>query len=359
MRKKTSEKGVYKEQNGTYTIDTSFRGRRISKRGFLKLSDAKKFKSDAVSSLDFSKNTRQKAKFEDLIKIFSEKHLPRIRESTHERYMLDIERRIVPFFQFMYLEDINPAMIERFQTYLVKEGRLSNKSINNCLGTLHTMFKKAEFWGFVEKSPMRIERLPVNQGSVKNWWDNRQHIDRFVDGLLNAKYEPYRAAFLLALECGLRLGEIVALSPEDINLDLRHVNVTKSWNDKLHKMGPTKSGKSRLIKFSHESHLNSWLSTAMERAENKQILFQTRTGRRVIGRKISSEVFKKWKTNLDLPEITFHGLRHTFASWYMIRGGRIWDLYKIMGHSDFKTTVKLYAHLSPDAASVPSWGSEQ
>jgi site-specific recombinase XerC len=45
--------------------------------------------------------------------------------------------------------------------------------------------------------------------------------------------------------------------------------------------------------------------------------------------------------------IRFHDLRHTFASHYMMSGGNLYDLQKILGHADIKTTER-YAHLSLD-----------
>jgi hypothetical protein len=47
-----------------------------------------------------------------------------------------------------------------------------------------------------------------------------------------------------------------------------------------------------------------------------------------------------------VPYIGIHGLRHTFASHYMMRGGSIYDLKSLLGHASIETTMR-YAHLSP------------
>jgi integrase len=47
-----------------------------------------------------------------------------------------------------------------------------------------------------------------------------------------------------------------------------------------------------------------------------------------------------------LDDFRFHDCRHDFASWFMMRGGRLTALQKILGHQDIKLTLR-YAHLSP------------
>ena len=46
-------------------------------------------------------------------------------------------------------------------------------------------------------------------------------------------------------------------------------------------------------------------------------------------------------------KIRFHDLRHSFASNYMMNGGNVFDLQKLMGHADIKMTMR-YAHFTPD-----------
>lgn len=68
---------------------------------------------------------------------------------------------------------------------------------------------------------------------------------------------------------------------------------------------------------------------------------------------IDPDNFKRDHFEKDLQEagirlIRFHDLRHTFASHFMMRGGNLYDLQKLMGHSNIRTTER-YAHLSPQS----------
>lgn len=63
----------------------------------------------------------------------------------------------------------------------------------------------------------------------------------------------------------------------------------------------------------------------------------------------TSSRFRFYRRMADLPEgLSFHSLRHTFASWFVMRGGDLYRLKEIMGHADMKTTLR-YARLRPDA----------
>ena len=61
-----------------------------------------------------------------------------------------------------------------------------------------------------------------------------------------------------------------------------------------------------------------------------------------------TKTFKKYviKSKLN-PKLKFHSLRHTFASWLVQRGVSIYEVSKLLGHSDIKVT-EIYAHLKPE-----------
>ncbi len=62
-----------------------------------------------------------------------------------------------------------------------------------------------------------------------------------------------------------------------------------------------------------------------------------------------SRRFRYYRRRARLPEkINFHSLQHTFASWWVLRGGDLYRLKEVMGHADIQTTM-IYAHLRPDA----------
>jgi integrase/recombinase XerD len=59
------------------------------------------------------------------------------------------------------------------------------------------------------------------------------------------------------------------------------------------------------------------------------------------------KAFESALERAQIEDFRFHDLRHTFASWFMMRGGSIYALQQILGHKDIKQTMR-YAHLAPD-----------
>jgi len=146
-----------------------------------------------------------------------------------------------------------------------------------------------------------------------------------IKQLLSACRKDVQQVVSCALYTGMRRGEILSLTWD--NVDLRRNNIT---------LLRTKSTKKREIP----------IVPAL-----KEIL-------QAVGPKKSGPVFpisknaficsfKRTLAKLSIPDFHFHDLRHTFASYFMMRGGRITDLQQILGHSDLKLTQR-YAHLSPE-----------
>ncbi len=82
--------------------------------------------------------------------------------------------------------------------------------------------------------------------------------------------------------------------------------------------------------------------------EADDYVFQGMRGKQLNAEHLSKR-FRFYRRLARLPKgIKFHSLRHTFASWWVLRGGDLYRLKEVMGHADIQTTM-IYAHLRPDA----------
>jgi integrase len=293
--------------------------------------------------------------FDELWERFEIVHLPTIRTATKVRYELDFKYRIQPHFQGMELSKITQITVEDFKVEMLK--KISIKSMNNCLAVLKLLLKRAVEWGMLKENPgqhVRLQKLPEQKYS---WWQDKSDIAKF---LAAAKLDRHYLAYRLALDCGLRLGEIIGLSKKDVNLSLCQIHIHRQWLEKEKIYGPTKHGRERYIGFSKDSELYQLLEKAIKTNPENEIIFLTLSGKRLSCRKLSGCYFQKLIKKSGVPKIRFHDLRHTFASWFMIATDNIWDLKYLLGHADVQTTQR-YAHLSSKQKFTPDfrWESEK
>lgn len=350
---------VYKSRD-KWRAEVYFKGKRIKgEGGFRNKTEAKKWHDTVLGALlnggeiELPPQGLQ-GSFDDLLSRFEEIHLKTIRKGTADRYLIDINYRIKPYFQYRELEQINKIQIEQFKTELLET--VSVKSANNCIALLKTILNKGVEWGFVSKNPAAdISLLKVPKVKYK-WWDKEEYIVAF---LAAAETNRYYLAFRLALDLGMRLGEIIGLSKNDVNLGRCQIHIHRQWLDKEQKYGPTKQNRERFISYSAESDLGFLLEKAINQSVHEEAIFTTSSGRRLGARKLSGYHFKRLIKLAKIPEIRFHDLRHTFASWFMIKSDDIWSLKGILGHADIQTTQR-YAHLSSLHQKVPTfnWASK-
>ena len=355
----------YKTGNGIrYKVNTKESGRTIKKNGFQSQEAAKKWLENQRKV--FSKKSSSDMailSFQEFQREYEELHLPCLKFRTRNRYQVDLRLRIGPEFQGMKLDQITPKHISQFRSRL--QQNLSPKSVNNCIGTLSAMFSKAIEWDYLDVNPVKLKPLRVARSSDENWWKDQSYIHQFMEaletddawgnGTREGFKEPYRAALIMPLEVGARLGEVCCLLRSDIDFHGCTISISKTYDDKQHAIVPTKNYETRILRFQKDSRLHRWLEEACGTKMPADHVFTTRTGKMVLPSKLANEVFRKWNSRLGLPRITFHGLRHTFATWYLKRGGEIYTLYKTLGHKDIGTTMKLYYHHTAAVFEPMSW----
>ena len=362
---------VYKHGKN-WKVDINVKGRRITKTGFRTKSLARAWErlqlelhTDGMIS-----NTIQ---FGELVKRYKEEHLTLVGEGTAERYLIDIEYRLIPEFEFAKIDEITTSRVYSFRDNMLKNTEMSHKSINHCVGLLQSILNKALEWGYINVKPCHIKPIKIPKKPYVYW--DQDEIQQFKIAIQGHQYE---AAFRLAIDTGMRLGEIVALAKQDINFEQGVITVHRTWQDKLKKYGPTKGRNVRHIRFNPRSRFAELLHEACNKSKHEEIIFMTDPklpskrlskmtlkdrkndiGVRVGGRNLSGQRFQNVIKKAGLTRITFHGMRHTFATWYMIRGGNIYELQKLLGHSDIRMTMKY--NQDNTGAEIPdtSWSDPQ
>lgn len=227
----------------------------------------------------------------------------------------------------------------------LKAKDLSPKTINHILGTLRQILLYAtKGQGYRKQifgNPLAgLEMLPLEEQKLIYW--DKDEIRSFLDA---SKEDFFFDVYLFAINTGSRLGEIAGLTADKVDLKKRIItfsNALKRENNKQ-VIGTTKSGKTR--HFPINNSLHEMLSKRCKGLKPGQFVFTDKNGD-PLDLAHFARIFAAAQQAAGIKKIIrFHDLRHTFASNFVMNGGDLFTLQKLLGHSDTKMTM-FYAHLS-------------
>lgn len=264
-----------------------------------------------------------------------------------------IKAHLRPSFGHLLVRQFSAIYTDKYM--IEKSVKLNVKTISNHLTLLVSVLRMCADIGWAEKVP-KIQK-PKSKLFSKEYRFLRtdQEIENF---LISTKAES-RITFLLykvAVYTGLREGELAALRVDNLDFANRLITVQRSFN------GPTKSNEVR-----HVPIMNPIYGDLIEWVKEIQsgLLFPNLVGNmHTPSSRLFQEILHRVLKRANFPErevkgkkrsyIVFHDLRHTFASHWVMKGGDIFKLQKILGHQSIQMTMR-YAHLAPHAFN-DDWG---
>jgi integrase len=257
--------------------------------------------------------------------------------STIKDYRSVLNSHLLPAFGSMKLEEVTPAVIERWRRTLAG---LSSRSKNKLLVLLHGIFRRAQHvYGLSVNPVARIEKHPQRaSGDIQVFSPDE------VWALVRAAASRQDSAiFLTAAFTGLRLGELLALRWRDVDFAGSAIRVRASYASG-HLTTP-KSGKVRAVPMAPDvaaalaqlSQREYWLG-------DDDLVFAGLTGGYLDGSALSRR-YKAALQRAGLRRLRFHDLRHTFGT-RMIAKADIRRVQEWMGHADIQTTMR-YLHYVP------------
>jgi integrase len=338
---------IHKEGDGVYKIRwrEGGRNRSLSVHGSHEL--AKKILRKKLSARDENRHLDVKReinfRMSALIDRYWEQYASKKKSQDREKSILEGIREQLERLFVREVED--GVAIEHWYQSLMAEKGLSQGTAVRHFNVMHHMMKKASTTWSKETG---IDRNPADLVEVKRPDDQRERyleveeIRRLKAALdekmyrkagkgINRTFFRLRLIVLTALTTGMRIAEIFSLKWSD----LRYKEELIAVRAKL------KGGKVRYVPMPAE--------LAAEFRRYPAVLGEERIFPPEPGAKRERQrVDKSFETILQLAGIKdfrFHDLRHTFASWYMMNGGDLYELAKILGHSNIKMTER-YAKLA-------------
>ncbi len=265
---------------------------------------------------------------------------PTVKPSTLQKYQRITQKYISPAFGNIKATQIKRHDVFGFGQACLQKG-LKEKTTNDILGVLRMIFRFAEQEYDVLLPPVPFLRQRSAETRVLTPAE-QEILLHYILG--NFKLQEF--GILLTLYTGLRIGELCALTWEDISDT--SIRVTKTLQRLKNEDGKTALtiGEPKSLNSYREIPLADYLQPyiALFRKEKGFVLqtkYQTPTEPRTLQAK-----FQKIVTKCGLEGVTFHTLRHTFATRCVEAGFDAKALSEILGHRDVKTTLNLYVHPS-------------
>ncbi len=330
---------------------------------------AKQFSAKAISGQDLQEEKKKASIEKEKIKTrtlekFLEFHYAPWVVVERKTGIGTINRLNLNFSNLMKLslEEISPLLIEKWRTEQLKLGKVAS-TVNRDVATLKAVLSKAVAWDWIETSPLtklkplktdnmiKVRYLSIDEEKrllktlnerdkhsilrreSGNLWRENRGYDLLPSLNEHAFFDYLTPMVLIAMNTGLRQGELFSLRWDHVDLDKAMITVA---GDKA------KSGKTRHIPLNSSTLLA--LKTWNKQCSNYELVFPNKEGKQI------DNVRKSWCRVLKKSNITnfrWHDLRHHFASRLVMAGVDLNTVRELLGHSDLTVTLR-YAHLAPE-----------
>ena len=277
---------------------------------------------------------------------------PNRAETTVYAYQKIIDNHIDPALGTVPLKRLTPKMVQEYYTETQRANGLSSNTMRRHHDLLSSALRSAVRQDVIPASPMeRVE--PPRVRTTESYFYNNQELK-----LLYQKIEGniLELAVKLAGSLGMRREEICGLKWENVDLQ-RHLVLIREARTAYGATIVQKETKNRssvrTLYLPDEVYLLLEQEQARQQQERcLQSPTYNPTDHVILDAKgvpyspnALSLAFTRFVKKNDLPRLTFHGLRHTFATIASCQGASLFDIGKALGHSTPATTGRIYTHL--------------
>ena len=337
--------GVYKYKNGTWYASARYKNwagetKRKMKRGFATKREAQIWEQEFIAKNDGN----MEMSFASFCELYKNDLQPRLRKSTWKTKESIIEKKLVPYFGNRQLSAIKPLDVLHWQNEIM-EIRDENgmpyspmylKTIHNQLSAIFN--HAVRFYGLKENPAAKAGNMGKEKaGEVLIW--TKDEYSRFINAL---KERPVSyMAFETLYWCGIRLGELLALTPTDFDFERKILYVTKSYQriDGEDVITPPKTDKSirRVLMpdfFSEE--IRQYILNLGDIAYDQRIFRVTKS--------FLHHEMRRGCAASGVKKIRIHGIRHSHISLLIDLGFSAVAIADRVGHESIDITYR-YAHV--------------
>lgn len=306
---------------------------------------------------------------------------PTLKRSSYDRLECTAKYQVKPYIGMIQLqsleEDDIQKMLSSIQTGGVIDQRTGKKktasysSVKKAYLLISEVLKHAMVRGDIDRNPMFLVRMPnkaqFDTKEIKIFSDKES---KLIIEESQRKYSTgtpvyiYGDVYILMLNTGIRVGELIGLNKEDYNRDEKTLHVRRNiqsvkkrdenWESKGYELieSSTKTYSGNRIIPLNEKAIEA-VERMLSRNPSSEVLACNSKGERIPPDKLT-RTFHRMLANIGLPCTGLHSLRHTFASLLFANKVDVKTVSKLLGHASIQITLNTYIHLinEPDKDAV-------
>lgn len=304
--------------------------RKIFKSGVTK-KDVEKYEHLMIADYErgtFLPQDKGRAPFSEVLDKYLNEHiLPNTRSTTTKYNIEEIKRLLGQYAVGL----ITLEQLQKTRDKFKQDSGDSNAGVNRMFSTLKTALRRAVEWGYIQKSPAEFLRdLPVKETIPR--FLTVEEIHRLRSQIKDERLSHYVSVLL---HTGIRPVDIESLTWTDIDLNNRVIHVTTHKGRKPHRYA-----------VPIDNELMRVLQSRLKATNGKGVVFDTSNLRKLAEKAISDSGINKDRKPEE--RFTIYGLKHCYASHLLMNGATIFDVAKLLGHTDTKMVMKHYGFLTQE-----------
>lgn len=242
--------------------------------------------------------------------------------------------------KYTFVSDNNTKYINLPENRTDYGEKISITTVNGYIRNLKVFFNYCVEQEIIKQNPMyKIKQFKNNRKPKEQVTD--EEFKRLLRNMDTTKFSEFRDYVIIQLiiDTGMRIGETLSLEISSVDIDRRTILIPQDI---------TKGRKDRYVFYSQTMSklIRRWIQYK-DRYVESDLLFCTIKNTQLAVNNFEKN-FKKYCNRIGLSNISAHSLRNNYARRFLMAGGSIYTLSRLLGHSSVTVTEKAYLDLSND-----------
>lgn len=360
-------RGSIRKKGSIYYIRYYENGEQKEKRGGVTKEEAEKTLTSILSRIDNGHLQPSEILLKDYLEMWLEDYIKdEKRDGTYRRYNDICHLHIIPGIGNVSLKDLKAIHIDKFIRKLKKKNIINATSICDCFGVLRTALNRAVKLQMLNDNPCKFIDTPKRTKFKANIL-TIEEFKKIYNSLNTKKYNDnvFKLALDIALETGLRRGEMCGLAWDDIDFENCEIEINKTLSrvgnkyaigepktDESNRTIPISSALAEKLK-NHKTSMNlnklqygkMYEKVVFDNIEY-DLIFRRENGEYIKPESFYQRLKRLCKYNSIEKNIRWHDLRHMNATLLLEGGVDLKTVQDRLGHSMLQTTADRYAHVT-------------